>query len=336
MSAGAGPGMVGMVGAARLGSLVSMTDAIGALEAALRAGLDPSADPARPVVGLESGQLLVMPAEYGGFAGVKLATVAPANPSRSLPRIQGTYVLFDSATLAPVMVFDGAGLTALRTPALSGLAVRRLADPDAGRMVVFGTGPQAWGHVRAFRAVRPVTRVDVVGRDRSRIEAFVARCRAGGLSAAAAAPTAVTSADLVACCTTSREPLFDGDLLPDRCTVVAVGSHEPDAREVDDRTVVRSTVVVEDATVALREAGDVIGPVRRGVVDAAHVSAGIADLVRGRVVLGDRPRLFKSVGMAWQDLVVATEAYRCAVCEPDSAGRPYPSGETSDPRGAPA
>lgn len=295
---------------ARLRSLITMTDAVDALEAALHGGLDPSADPARSVVDVVSGQMLLMPTEYGGFAGVKLATVAPANPSRALPRIQGIYVLFDSATLAPVALVDGVALTNLRTPALSGLAVRHLAGPEAHRMLVFGTGPQAWGHVRAFRAVRPVTHVDVVGRDRSRVRAFVARCRAAGVSAAPAVPGAVAWADLVACCTTSREPLFDGELLSDRCTVVAVGSHEPQAREVDDTTVRRSTVIVEDTGVARREAGDVITPVRRGVVDAAHVGTGITDLVHGRVrTVEGRPRLFKSVGMAWEDLVIASAAH---------------------------
>ena len=132
------------------------------------------------------------------------------------PRIQGVCVVFDAATLAPVALVDGIALTNVRTPAVSALAVRALAAPDARRLLVFGRGPQAHGHVEAIRAVRPIEHVDMVGRDADGVDALVA------------------AADIVCCATTAREPLFDGSLVADHATVVAIGSHEPDAREVDD------------------------------------------------------------------------------------------------------
>jgi ornithine cyclodeaminase/alanine dehydrogenase-like protein (mu-crystallin family) len=248
-----------------------------ALEAALLSGLDPEGDAPRSALAVGAGELLVMPSAVGGHAAVKLVTVGGE------PRIQGVCVVFDAATLAPIALVDGIALTNLRTPAVSALAVRRLAADDAQRLLVFGRGPQARAHVAAMRAVRPIEHVDMVGRDGGDIAALVA------------------AADVVCCCTTAREPLFDGALVGDHATVVAIGSHEPDAREVDDALAHRATVVVESRASALREAGDVIAA---RIAEADLVT--LADVVRGRAVDRGRPRLFKSTGMAWEDAVVAS------------------------------
>jgi ornithine cyclodeaminase/alanine dehydrogenase-like protein (mu-crystallin family) len=295
--------------AATIARLLPPADAVDALEAALRAGLDPEADPPRAAVpaGPAGGELLLMPSASAGAVGVKLVTVAPENAGQGLPRIQGVYVLFDPGTLAPAALVDGIALTNLRTAAVSALAVRHLAVADARRLLVFGTGPQAWAHVGALRAVRPVEHVDVIARDRERLEAFAARCAAAGLSAAVADDpgAAVRAADLVVCATTAREPLFDGDAVPDHATVVAIGSHEPDAREVDEVLVGRATVVVEARAAALREAGDVIAAINARVC-APEALQPLDALVRGDVeVHPDEPRLFKSTGMAWEDAVLA-------------------------------
>jgi ornithine cyclodeaminase/alanine dehydrogenase-like protein (mu-crystallin family) len=295
--------------AAAIARLLPLPDAIEALEDALGAGLDPEADPPRAGVELAEGQLLLMPSAAGAHAGVKLVTVAPANPPRGLPRVQGAYVLFDGATLAPAALLDGIGLTSLRTPAVSAVAIRRLAVPEARRLLVYGTGPQAAGHVEAALAVRPIERVDVVARDGARLAEFVERCRAAGLDAAAAGPEAVGLADVICCCTTARRPLFDGARVAPHATVVAIGSHEPEAREVDATLVGRSTVVVEARSAALREAGDVIGAIDAGALRAVDLAT-LDELVRGEVAVApDRPRLFKSTGMAWEDLVCAAAVH---------------------------
>ncbi|WP_431922645.1 ornithine cyclodeaminase family protein [Nonomuraea jabiensis] len=299
--------------AATVERLVPMGRAVRILEDALRAGLDPEATPQRPIVDLPAGQLLLMPAAAGRYAGVKAVTIAPGNPDRELPRIQGTYLLFDGDTLTPLAALDGIALTSLRTPAVSALAVSHLADGDARRLVVFGSGPQAWGHVLALREVRPIEDVTVVGRDLGRAQALAGRCRALGLSARALRQSdsaqALAGADVVACCTTAREPLFPGKLARDGGTVVAVGSHEPGARELDGDLVARATVVVEARAAALEEAGDLLIPIREGTITAGHLAGNLADLVAGRVVAGTGPRVFKSTGMAWEDLVVAAAAY---------------------------
>jgi ornithine cyclodeaminase/alanine dehydrogenase-like protein (mu-crystallin family) len=282
--------------------VLGWSDAIDTLRSALRAGLDPDSQPDRIISPLGSGQLLTMPATVGNRAGVKLVTIADQHEARTGQRINGLYVLFDAETLAPVATLDGAALTALRTAAVSALAVDLLAPASARRMLVFGTGSQAFGHIHAVRSVRAIERVGVVGRDPGRTAAFVQRLRAEGIDAAVADPTAVVEADLVVCCTTAREPLFDGRLLSEHTVVLACGSHEPDAREVDSETVRRCGVLVESVALACAQAGDVVLAIADGAITAADV-VGLASLVRGQTAA--RPRLIKTVGMGWQDLVIA-------------------------------
>jgi ornithine cyclodeaminase/alanine dehydrogenase-like protein (mu-crystallin family) len=260
---------------------LSVAEAVDALAEALAGGLDPEADPPRASLPLDRGELLVMASAARGPAAVKLVTVGGD------PRVQGVCVVFDGTTLAPAAVVDGIALTNLRTSAVSALAVRELAAPDARRLLVFGRGPQAVAHAEAMRAVRPIEHVDMVGRDHGDSDELVA------------------AADIICCCTTAREPLFDGALVADAATVVAIGSHEPEARETDDALARRATVVVESRTSALREAGDVIAALESGALREGDLVM-LAELVRcdaGR--LSERPRLFKSTGMAWEDAVVA-------------------------------
>jgi ornithine cyclodeaminase len=276
---------VPFVDAAEVERRLTAARAADALEAALRDGLDPEADPPRSAMEVERGQILVMASPAARHPVVKLVSVGGE------PRIQGVCVVFDGATLAPLALIDGIALTNLRTSAVSALAVRHLAAPDARRLVVFGRGPQARAHAAALREVRPLEQVDMVGRDRARAEV----------------DELVRAADVVCCCTTAREPLFDGGLVADHAAVVAIGSHEPGARETDDALIARATVVVESRGSALREAGDVIQAIDAGAATAEELVT-LAELVRGERAPGSgRPRLFKSTGMSWEDAVVAAE-----------------------------
>lgn len=294
--------------AATVFDAVGWADAIAALEAALLDGLDPTEALSRSVLDLRHGQLLMMPAETEAAAGVKLTTLAPGNAELGLPRIQGLYVLYDPKTLTPVVLLEGAALTTLRTPAVSAVAVKHLAHPEARSVVVFGCGPQAMGHIEAIRAVRPIERVTVVGRRPEAAREFADRLASTGLLAATGTPDAVSDADIVVCATTAREPVFDGRLLPEQACVVAVGSHEPAAREIDDTTLQRAQhIVVETADVALREAGDIIMAENSGALDRSDL-LGLSAVLTGSSVAGIS--VFKSVGMGWQDLVLAQAVYK--------------------------
>jgi ornithine cyclodeaminase/alanine dehydrogenase-like protein (mu-crystallin family) len=295
-----------VIGAEELRARLPMIAAVDALEKAFRTK-NPGSGPLRTRVEMPAGTLLLMPAVGEAGVGVKLVSLTPANPDRSLPFIHASYVLFDAETQAPEAVLDGSALTALRTAAVSGLATRHLSRQDAHRLVVFGAGVQAASHLEAMCVVRPVTELVVVSRSRSRAQALVEEGLGRGLAARLGESDAVGDADLICTCTTAEEPLFDGSLLPPGAHVNAVGSYRPETRELDTRTVRRGRVVVETREVALAEAGDLLIPIGEGAIEAADIVADLAELARGATVRRspDDVTVFKSVGMAFEDLVVA-------------------------------
>jgi ornithine cyclodeaminase len=275
------------------------------IERALLDGFDPADDPARSHTAAGAGHLLLMPSTLGDWTGVKVASVAPGNPALGLPRIQATYVLMDARTLTPRLLVDGVALTSLRTPATSAVAADHLADPAASRLVVFGSGPQAVGHAVAMAGIRDLRSVRLVGRTPHKAAAAVEELNSRGVAAREGTAADVADADLVVCATSSAEPLFDGALVRDGACVVAMGSHEPDRRELDAELMGRSLVVVEDRGAALRECGDVVLAIAEGALGADDL-VGLAPLVRGTVGRRtDRPNVFKGSGMSWQDLAVA-------------------------------
>jgi ornithine cyclodeaminase len=295
-----------LIDADELARLLPMPAAIDALE---RAFADPelAAAPERTRVEVPGGELLLMPAAGRRGVGVKLVTLNPSNPERGRPFVQGVYVLFEPGSLSPEAVLDGTALTNLRTAAVSGLATRHLARPDASRLVLFGAGATANAHLDAMLAVRAVRTVRVVSRSSAPAESLAGRAREAGLDAATAGPEAVAESDLVCTCTTSERPVFDGSLLPPGVHINAIGAYRPDMRELDDETVARARVVVEARAAAMAEAGDLLIPLRSGRIGRDHVVADLGEVVRGTTVRRDPEDItvFKSVGIAPEDLVVA-------------------------------
>lgn len=286
-----------------------MAAAIDALEAAF--GADPLPEsPLRSHIETARGTLLVMPAHGASGVGVKLVTLTPANSEKGRPFIHAVYVLFDAETQAPVATFDGAALTALRTAAVSGLATRWLARPDARRLVLYGAGVQARSHLDAMRAVRPVEEVVIVSRGRDAAEDLARSASSGGLRASVGAPGAERDADLVCTCTTSSTPVLEGANLPEGVHVNAVGAYTTTMRELDAEAVRRARVVVETREAAAEEAGDLAIAMAEGAIGRDHVLADLSEVVRGTRVRGSAEdiTLFKSVGVAFEDLVVARAA----------------------------
>ena len=295
-----------VIGAEELRARLPMEAAVDALEEAFRT-LDPGSGPLRTHVETPAGTLLLMPAFGEAGVGVKLVSLTPSNPERGLPFIHASYVLFDAETQAPEAVLDGSALTALRTAAVSGLATRFLSGEDAHHLVLFGAGVQARSHLDAMCGVRPVTDLVVVSRSREPADALVEEGRRRGLTARRGKPEAVGEADLICTCTTAEEPLFDGSSLKPGAHVNGVGSYRPETRELDSETVRRARVVVETREVALTEAGDLLIPIEEGIIQADHIVADLTEMVRGAAVRRspEDVTLFKSVGMAFEDLVVA-------------------------------
>ncbi|MEP6759560.1 MAG: ornithine cyclodeaminase family protein [Actinomycetota bacterium] len=299
-----------VVEADELRGALSMTAAIDALERAFGRE-DPSlASPMRTTMATATGTLLTMPAAGDAGVGVKLVTLSEFNPQKGLPFVQATYVLFDAETQRPQAVIDGTELTALRTAAVSGLATRFLARADASRLVIFGAGVQATAHLEAMCAVRPVQQVVVVSRGAARAQTLVDHVRSLGLVGRVGAPADVAEADLVCTCTTSAVSVFRGEDLAAGVHVNAVGASLPDRRELDTEAIRRAKVVVETRREAMAEAGELLMAIADGAIDAGHVLADLTELVNGVGVRTDQSDIsvFKSVGMGFEDLVVARAA----------------------------
>jgi ornithine cyclodeaminase/alanine dehydrogenase-like protein (mu-crystallin family) len=302
-----------LLDAAELRRRLSMPAAIDALETGFLEQ-DPSATPMRSHLATPSGSLLLMPAFGDGGVGVKLVTLTPDNPERDMPFINAAYVLFDATTQTPQAIVDGAALTALRTAAVSGLATRHLSNPDAGRLVIFGAGVQARSHLDAMLAVRRVVHVTVVSRTLPRAQALVDAARERGVGADLGGADTVAEAELVCTCTTSDVPLFDGARLAAGAHVNAVGSYQPSTRELDTAALLRARVVVETREAAFAEAGELSIPIGEAVFGREHVVADLKELVHGAVVrtTPSDVTVFKSVGLAFEDLIVARAAVDAA------------------------
>jgi len=283
-----------------------------ALEEALRAGLPGETDPPRQFMDLPNGEMLMMPSRVTGVPTIKIVTILH-DPDGPGERIKGVHLVCDPVSLAPRVIMDAAALTVIRTTAISIVALRAIAPPDAGRLVIFGAGPQGAAHLDAIAAEWPLTHVAVVARRLDRAEAMVAaaRQRHPDLVIEAVASNeseALTrQADIIVCATTATTPVF-ADPGHD-VTAIAIGGHSPIGRELPGELVARSFVAVEDREAALREAGDVVIPINDGLMSADDISADLSDLVTRDLELPGS-RVFKSMGMGWEDAVVSARIAR--------------------------
>lgn len=292
---------------------ISRAGAVDAITEALRAGQPIEDDPPRLFSPVAAGEFLLMPAETAAFAGVKVATVAPGNTARDLPKIHAWYLLFDAETLRPRAVLEGTHLTLLRTPAVTAVAVLGLlaAHPTRPRtgidhLAVLGSGPQAYAHVRTLADVVPVGRVSVLGRTAHRVDALVRSLRADGVCADPGSRDALPTADVVVTATSSSSPVLDLADVGAEAVVAAIGSHGTDHRELGASLVRGADLAVEARASAYRESGNLLSARtadewRQG----AQPVANLADLVFGRVRRREsRPAVYTGVGMSWEDLAV--------------------------------
>ncbi len=300
------------IDAAELFQLVSLTEALDALRDCFAVG--PShVDRVHASVG--GAEFLVMPAAAGHTAGVKLVGIQPANQARGLPIIQGVYVLFDMRIGQPVALLDGAALTTLRTPMISALATDVLARRDVRSLGIIGTGPQAIAHVEAMRVVRPdIDRIVVAGRTDAHVARVVEELIAVGEAAAAGSYADAASCDIVCAGTRSDTPLFGLADVQAGAHINLVGSYRLDLREVSADLIAGATVTVDELGAAKAEAGDLHLAAEEGVWSWDRVAGDLTDLASGRLARTSYAEitLFKSVGLAVQDLVIAERAAAAA------------------------
>ena len=264
-----------------------------------------------PTYGEDDATLLLMPAwQTGRHIGIKMVTVFPENAGRQLPTIMGAYLLLDAKTGVPLALIDGPSLTARRTACASALAARYLAREDCERLLMVGTGTLAPHLIRAHAAVRPICNVLIWGRSPDKAAKLAAKLNTPRFKVAATddLEAAVAGAHLISCATRASEPLIKGAWLKPGQHVDLVGGFTPTMREADDEAIGCARVFVDTRDGALAEAGDIIQPIRSGVLREDDITGDLFDLTRGDRAgrrYYDQITLFKSVGTALEDLAAA-------------------------------
>ncbi len=300
--------------AAEIRALAPMPSLIECLREAFR---KPPDSMQREVAGIPGGKgdrlLLYMPVfDNEGAGAIKLATIFPDNREKGLPTIQAALMVF-SETGTPVALLDGAMVTRLRTGAASALASTYLSRSDSERLVVVGTGALAPYMALAHCSVRPIRQIAVAGRNEARTKETVAEIRSlvGGeveVEASFSLDAAIPAADIISCATNAVQPVLAGKWLRPGTFVDLVGSFSPARREADDEAVMRSRLFVDTFEGALAEAGDLLQPLARGLIERGRIEGELSDLISGRVTGRRGPdeiTLFKSVGTAIEDFAVA-------------------------------
>lgn len=289
-------------------SLLTMEECIGVMEDALIAlARGEVHQPLRNVIRAPdaSGFLGLMPAYRGGAKpvyGLKEVCVFPGNPSRGLDTHLGSVLLHDGETGELLAVMNASAITAIRTAAVSAVATRLLARSDASVLAILGTGVQGKSHLRAIPLVRPITVVRMYSRRRQE------NC--------VSAEEAVRGADIVVTATSSKEPIVRREWLKPGVHINAVGSSIAAARELDSSTVADAALFVDRRESTINESGDYLSALREGAIAGPeHIRGEIGELLIGKTPgrrSADEITLFKSLGLAVEDLAAAAFLYRKA------------------------
>lgn len=263
--------------------------------------------------------LVVMPGYLQDPAsiGAKVIAVYPQNVQRGLSSHMGVVVLFDSREGVPLAVIDAASITGLRTAAATAVATNALSQREAGDLAIIGTGAQASAHLHAMSLVRKLRSIRVWGRSEQKAKAFAERESNPDLPRVDVCATireAVQGADLICTTTSSREPIVEGEWIAEGAHVNLVGASSAAEREVDDALVLRSRFFVDFRGSALAQAGELLGAL--GANAAQHIRAEIGEVLNsslpGRSARSE-VTVYKSLGIAAQDLAAAHEIYRRAL-----------------------
>jgi thiomorpholine-carboxylate dehydrogenase len=281
-----------------------MADLIPAMEKAL---IDFSAgevtQPVRQVIAINppGGFYGMMPALTPEGLGQKIVTFYPPNAEKNLPTHMATILLNDPQTGAPLAVMDGRLITEMRTAAVSAAATKLLGPKDAKVLAILGSGVQARSHIEALRLVRQFEKIRVWSPNKSHAEQFAREMGAQAMSA----EDAIRDADVIVTATSSKTPVLHGTWLKSGCHVNAVGACRPDWRELDDDAM-RNVVFVDSREAAMKESGDVI-------LSRVKIYAELGEAFAGKVPpRANETTIFKSVGMAVEDVAAALLVYRSA------------------------
>lgn len=282
-----------------------MADLIPAMEKALiEFSAGKVTQPLRSVITVDppGGFFGMMPALTPEGLGLKIVTFYPKNVERGLPTHMATVALVDPGTGTPLAVMDGRLITEMRTAAVSAVATNLLASPDAKILAILGSGVQAHSHAEALRLIRRFQEIRVFSPTPEHAERFAKEIGAKAMSA----EEAVSGADVVVTATNSKTPVLKGSWLKSGCHVNVIGASRPDWRETDDEAMA-NVIFVDSREGALKESGDVI-------LSGAKIYAELGEALTGKVpVRADETTIFKSLGMAVEDIAAALLVYRLAI-----------------------
>jgi len=266
-----------------------------------------------------SGFLGLMPAYRGGLRpsfSLKEVCVFPGNPPRGLDTHLGAVLLHDGETGQLLAAMNASAITAIRTAAVSAVATRLLARPDATSLAIIGGGVQARSHLEAIPLVRTINDVRIVSRGSDKAERLaeqVPNARVVG-----SVEEAVRGADIIVTATSSREPVLEREWIAPGAHINAVGSSIAAARELDGATVAAATLFVDRRESTVNESGDYLSALREGAITEAHIRAELGDVLLGRVIgrtSDSEVTLFKSLGLAVEDLAAAQFLFEKASSE---------------------
>jgi alanine dehydrogenase len=250
--------------------------------------------------------------------GMKVVTYFQSNPQQNLPAILATIMLFSAETGKMIAAMDGSYITAIRTACASAMATKVLANPQTPVLGILGAGVQARTHIQALTRVRKLEKIKLYspsGTSAAAVKKEMAQVPVT-MEVAENPEAAVRDADLVVTVTTSREPILKADWLKPGVHINAVGSHSPDMREIDGATLARAKVVVDSREAIMAECGDILLAIKEGSVTKDNIHGEIGEVLAGTKAgreHTDEVTLYKSVGIAIQDVATANLVYHKAL-----------------------
>ena len=251
--------------------------------------------------------------------GTKIVSVFEGNTARGIDVVQSFYALLDPETGAPLAIMDGKFITGIRTAAASAVATSYMAPAGPKTLGIFGAGVQARFHIEALIEMGGVAGVIIKSRTETNARKLAAQVAADyriDVEIADSDDCLLTDSNVICTCTTSSEPLFDGGSVAPGTHINAIGAFTPRTRELDSRTVSRAHVIIDAHHSAGVEAGEILIPLVEGTIDASHVRGTLSDVVLGKIAgraSADQVTVFKSCGLAIEDLVTASLAYKNAL-----------------------
>jgi len=301
-----------------------MSEAIEAMRRAYGQLSSNQADmPLRTRLQTDQGLVLLMPAflRQSRELGFKMVSIWGDNPQRGLPAVIAVALVLDPDTGLPQALINGEMLTAIRTGAGGGMATDLLARPNASTVAVFGAGVQARAQLEAACTVRQINAVRIFGIEPAAVEQFAREVATwpnapAEITVAGSRKDAVTGADIIITATTSDKPVFDGRDLSPGTHITAIGSYTPQMQEIDELAIQRVDKIVVDSLLAcLAEAGDLLIPIQKNIIDKLDIYGEIGEIVNGAKPgreSADEITMFESVGVAVQDAAAASQLFRAA------------------------